>query len=134
MKEISPQLFGPGTWATIHFLAISCDEGKIDTQCVLKVIERVLKHLPCRQCRKHSSDYYAQNPPAMMAEKNGLFRWSWEFHNTVNRRLGKRVIPYEEARKMYENMEVLVASDDCSSCDDDHDNNQEVNIYVKKQG
>lgn len=130
MKEVSPSVFGPGTWITMHVFALMSDEEQ-DRKCFVKFLEKVIENLPCKKCRKHASEYYRNNP---ISSSSSLFEWSWKFHNNVNQRLGKPIVVYEDAKKMYENAELLV--DDgggCSSCDDsDSSGHQEINIVVTK--
>jgi len=133
MKEVSPLVFGPGTWIIMHIFALVCDSsdnGETDRECFLKFVKKILERLPCKTCRKHSSEYYNQNPPENEQE---LFKWTWKFHNSVNKRLGKDVIEYEDAKNLYENAEVILSEngEECEKCDESwKDGNKEINITV----
>lgn len=53
--------------------------------------------LPCFWCRLHFSQVLAENP----IPDTGLFKWSVDVHNIVNEKLGKPIVPYEEALKFW---------------------------------
>lgn len=48
--------------------------------------------MPCQLCR-----YEYDQSIADLGENSDLFRWSVDFHNKVNAKLGKPVVTYEEA-------------------------------------
>ena len=53
---------------------------------------------PCGSCRAHFKMYLNTNPPE---ESPDPFVWSWEFHNHVNARLGKRPMDLFTAQELY---------------------------------
>lgn len=44
----------------------------------------------------------------------GMFKWSWELHNAVNKRLGKLIVDFDQAYDYYTNPNLGVCSN-CSS-------------------
>lgn len=38
---------------------------------------------------------------ALSGGRDSLFRWSVQLHNKVNSQLGKRIVPYEEAKEFW---------------------------------
>lgn len=94
-------VFGPGAWVAIHVTAIkSVTPAKREFFC--DFIRDLTSSLPCEDCRKHAVKYVKDFPPERyLEEKDGLFRWSWIFHNAVNRRLGKPEVAYDTAYKIY---------------------------------
>ena len=74
---------------------------------------------------KHAHDYLMEHPMEPYRDIKddsgipcGMFMWSWEFHNAVNERLGKKVIDYNDAYELYlpkynkDNVDGIVVSDD----------------------
>lgn len=103
----SPPVFGPGVWLSIHILAID-SVNDIAIGFFIAWINKMVYRLPCSTCIKHATDYLSKNPPEPYIDtvnsngvKNGMFMWSWKFHNYVNGRLGKEVISFENAYNMY---------------------------------
>ena len=104
---VSPSVFGPGVWLMIHVLAIdSVNELAIDF--FIEWMEKIIYRLSCKICVKHAHDYLMANPPEeyrnIINDDNvpcGMFLWSWEFHNSVNKRLGKEIVSYSDAYKLY---------------------------------
>ena len=102
-----PEIFGPGVWLMIHVLAIdSINDLAIDF--FIEWIHKIIYRLSCKFCVKHAHDYLMLHPiekyrgiTNRYGTPDGMFRWSWEFHNNVNTRLGKDVINYDIAYNLY---------------------------------
>ena len=111
--------YGPGYWAAMHIDAFNAKtyETKITSS---NTIARMITSFPCLRCRKHATEYASQNP-FIHAVNNGdpmsLFRWVWKFHNTVNKRLGKPIMSFEEAVKKWGDEAVCFET----GCGDDSD-------------
>ncbi len=130
MKEISPKVFGPGTWVMIHIMSMNCDNSSRD--CFIAFVDRVLSRLPCKKCRKHAIEYAEKHPLNDIEDTRDLFRWSWRFHNEVNQRLGKKEMSYEDAYNMYKETEVLIEDGDCGSCNEETGDAKVVNVEITK--
>ena len=63
--------------------------------------------LPCPQCRSHMSEYLQQNENNIEFAVNqgglAVFKWTFDFHNDVNRRLNTKIFPLQ---KMYEKYKI----------------------------
>jgi hypothetical protein len=59
-----------------------------------------LHSLPCPECREHSLAYARTRPPDFSGS-HAFQIWSWEFHNSVNARLGKPLMSAEEYNQHY---------------------------------
>lgn len=111
------KVWGPGVWWNIHILAKRAgkelnNKNKINEY--IEYINYILPKLPCSTCREHATDYLKQNPLEEFIEvEEGMFRWSWIFHNAVNARLGKQIIDYYTAVNIYEDDGVCF--DTCGS-------------------
>jgi len=97
-----PTVVGPGLWYAIHS---ECKEA-IDENTSVPVIAFLYRrqfNFPCPKCKIHFGKYLADNPPSLIKFSNpkALFHWSVDFHNSVNQRKSKAIIPYEEAEALY---------------------------------
>ena len=96
--------WGPRGWNWLHVLAISypaaptLEEGRV----AFRRIWNFVNNLPCPECRYHATRYVFQHPPDLSGTY-ALQSWVWEFHNAVNRRLGKKEISYSEYLAVYSN-------------------------------
>lgn len=92
------------TWFLIHFIARNLP-AKIppEQRIALKAFVVCLRYLlPCSICRNHMNEYISGTEiDSYLLTRDSFFFWTWRFHNEVNKRLGKRVIPLEEASRIY---------------------------------
>ena len=102
-----PKIIGPGTWFTIHIMAMSCGD---EDSCLffIQFIKVVIESFPCEDCRKHAAKFIESNPPERyihmtndIDEYIGMFKWSWEFHNSANHGLNKPKISFADAWELY---------------------------------
>lgn len=100
--------FGPGIWYIIHKSAY--DLKRLDCQdAIIERIKKLVAIFPCEECSSDGLNYIKQNP--IERYKNvvdpsgkivGLFMWTVTFHNYVNEKLKKQIMPYEDAVSLYE--------------------------------
>lgn len=102
---------GPDLWMYIHNKAklagLSNDCHKIKR--FKKLIKHVIKNSPCNECKNHLKEFIKRYPIKKyyyvndkLTRKNiGLFIWSWMLHNDVNSRLGKPIVPFQDAYSYY---------------------------------
>lgn len=85
----------------MHSMALfSTTKEKMDYY--IEYINYLSNNFPCAKCIVHFKNYLkTNNPTKYLNVKDGLFKWSVEFHNSVNARLGKPVITLVEAYKLY---------------------------------
>lgn len=93
----NPKVWGPKMWFMIHTIAKTypcnpSNEKKVATRDFFESLEHVL---PCKMCRTNYRDYIRAHPPAL-SSKRSLTRWTWNLHDSVNQRLGKKSIPYDD--------------------------------------
>jgi hypothetical protein len=84
------EVYGPGIWWVIHQ-----DSKAGDKQAVIRHIMSV----PCEDCKSHAESYMRKYP--IPEEGQDLFKWSVDFHNAVNSRLGRPIFSLEEAEIKY---------------------------------
>ncbi len=106
---------GPGIWFAMHTDAAWANT--IDRKkCVIEQIKNKQATFPCSDCKYHFGEYIRTHPLENTLDNNpeSLFAWTVAFHNAVNQRLRKPIVPYADAKKIfYENSEFC--SMDCDS-------------------
>lgn len=97
----------------MHVMAKWADEGsEQDKKTYCKNMERLMNDFPCSSCKEHCLAYISRKNPRRYVNKDqGLFIWSWDFHNTVNLRLNKPILSLDDAIAIYSNTYV------CAGCD-----------------
>ena len=102
-KMDAKKYYGPGYWAAMH---IDSYNAKTYNQknIVATTIVRLISTFPCKLCREHGISY-AANHPLIHAVNNtdelSLFRWVWQFHNAVNRKIQKPEVTFERAKILW---------------------------------
>jgi Rps23 Pro-64 3,4-dihydroxylase Tpa1-like proline 4-hydroxylase len=95
-----PPVWGPHIWASIHLMTYvypdkPSEERKRSIQLLL---ENICINLPCPLCSSHCQAFMKQYPPKIESRED-LKRWAFDFHNSVNKRTGKRELSYQEAEE-----------------------------------
>jgi hypothetical protein len=89
--------WGEHLWSFIHTITIiDFEESKSHNERILACLREVGGVIPCSTCRKHYENEINKNFENLN-EPMCLFRWSVDFHNTVNTKLGKPLFTYEQA-------------------------------------
>lgn len=105
--------WGSGRWQSIHVTAAWADTpDKFKFFCGW--IRNQVENLPCEFCIKHAKAYLDANPPEKAID---AFIWSWEFHNTVNRRLNKSEMEYSTAKQIYLYGNIKLCNQNCNNPD-----------------
>jgi hypothetical protein len=94
----SPKLWGKQAWHFIHMVALSYPYmASEETKKKYYDFYESLGHtLPCGTCAQHYKKKFEANPPRM-ENRNELFRWTVDIHNSVNKDIGKNQISYDKA-------------------------------------
>lgn len=102
---IAPEYWGPHVWAAIHMICLGAPEtfSGSDTSGYRAFFTNLPSILPCKKCQEHLRANLDELSieGALSGGRETLFRWSVALHNKVNTQLGKRVIPYEEAKDFW---------------------------------
>jgi hypothetical protein len=89
--------WGPGEWHSIHTTAADADTSeKFKFFCTW--VRNQVNHLPCGECTNNANAWFKDNPPEKAED---AFIWSWRFHNSVNKHLGKPEMEYNTAKQIY---------------------------------
>lgn len=98
----NPNTWGRQAWHFIHMVALSYPPEEVLTDEIkekyYKFFESLGYALPCPYCSQHFREKFQKNPPPLN-NREELFRWTVDIHNSVNRDNGKREISYEEAKR-----------------------------------
>lgn len=94
--------WGRCTWATGHHFAMAypCKPTLEDQQWMYSFIVSLCHNLPCSECKGHCAEYVTNNPPNLLSSC-ALQTWWFNFHNEVNKRLGKPIFTKEQYQKKY---------------------------------
>lgn len=119
-KLSDPAKVGPGTWFSIHRMAIRAKTPE-KKQAFIEFMTDICDNFKCLKCRGHCQAYIKTNPigdflnvkDEKSGEDIGMFKWSTIFHNAVNVRLGKPVMDYTTAYNLYSDSEFGVCAKDC---------------------
>lgn len=84
-------------WQEIHVTSLRIN-NIYQYKDFCKWIRHLANNFPCARCKGHLISYIDLNPPE---HEKDLFRWGWELHNNVNKRLNKEYISYEKAKKLW---------------------------------
>ena len=99
-KNVDPLRWPNVFWAVFHMLAYSYDvRGLNDLDTLREFFQFFGKTLLCDTCRNHFSALLKKNP---LREGEGVFVWSVDRHNDVNKRLKKTLFTIEEALRYQE--------------------------------
>jgi hypothetical protein len=118
-KFSTPEIVGPGTWFCLHLEGY---HAKTPTQIqnFIGFITRITSNFKCLNCRKHAMKYIADHPfePYMnmtlpSGEQIGMFRYVFDFHNTVNRKIGKPEFNFDDVYKMFSDQDGAVCTKAC---------------------
>ena len=103
----NPNVWGPTAWFFFHTAASQypLNPSFIWKQRTKQFIQGIPVMLPCEKCMKHATAYIESYTDDQLNEivssKDALFNFFYDFHNTVNKRLGKGTMSLEDAKKLY---------------------------------
>lgn len=115
--HMNKNMWGPRAWAWLHNLAINYPPRPTvaEIRIAYDRIVNFVTHLPCPECRQHATQYVRQFPPDLSGSE-AFQRWAWNFHNAVNRLLGRPAFPFAAYQLAYAD-EICWASAVCSAAD-----------------
>lgn len=100
----NPKYIGPGYWASWHLKTLKTDTREKKAEVSRSIVVDI-SNFPCLECREDSINY-VKNFPLINAVKSkdplSLFKWTVDFHNHVNLKLGKSVLNWREASEAWQ--------------------------------
>lgn len=110
-KFSTPEVFGPGIWFMIHNQGLRANTDLKKEQYEINM-QLLCDDFRCNECKTHFQKFIDSHPLIKYwKEENGFFRWSFELHNSVNKRLGKYQPNFEEALNYFSNSNIV-----CFNC------------------
>jgi hypothetical protein len=130
MQALPIETLGPGIWFTIHLDAKNAVTDELKDQFITRM-ENLANNFPCDKCKPHFILFLQQYPLNLFRNITGdsdsriagssdtgvafsdigFFKWSYIFHNMVNKRLNKPQLTFEEVYNYY-----YVTGNNCHSC------------------
>ena len=102
MSDNISEYYGPGVWYMLQVKAL-----KVVDIMSFKEFDKSFKDVretfPCAKCRTHMAQYVEEHSYMNNIYKNkyGIFEWMVNFHNSVNKRLGKKEMSFNDALSGY---------------------------------
>lgn len=110
-KNIDKTFWGRPIWKAIHSMASSYPSRYIKeyADCFKAFMISLTHLLPCDYCQNHLFTHLkTHHIDKYLGKRDDLFLWTWILHNEVNKHINtyvkganKRLVPLEEARRMY---------------------------------
>lgn len=98
---------GPGTWWVIHMLAES------ENPCFPTTMNAIEQNFYCKEvCKPHIVEYMKKNP--IPRDPKLWYQFTIDFHNAVNKRLGKHIMSRSEVDAIFRPTEEN--DGECASC------------------
>ena len=107
-KQDTKSYWGTPTWYLFHGIAANINDAfyRQNIHILLDFVKRVCANLPCPYCRKHAVNYMNNIHLANVNTREEFEIMLFEFHNSVNRRIGKPIFKKENLRK-YKTMSMV---------------------------
>jgi hypothetical protein len=90
--------FLQGYWLKMHFDARLADIDSSLRHSFIKFLKAGAIVFPCLECRPHFVKYIQEHP---IESEESMLKWTVDFHNAVNKRLGKPIVSMMDAVQMY---------------------------------
>jgi len=100
-------IWGPSAWRLIHSIAFTypIDPTFIDKQRYKIFFESLAYTLPCKDCQyNYQKELLNFDLDEALNSREGLSRWAFNLHNSVNKRLNKKIMTYEEVKTLYDEL------------------------------
>lgn len=103
-----PSVFGPAMWNMYHKASLNYPENAspLFAERMKYCIIGLPMLIPCISCQEHATAYIEQHRHllnSICSGRENLFKFFVDFHNYVNKRLGKQIYSYEEALIIHTN-------------------------------
>lgn len=113
-----PIKFGPGIWFKMHIDAVEATTDNLKIAFEIN-IHALCDNFKCKKCQTHFRKFLDKYPLRNYwniydddGKDIGFFKWTWEFHNAVNKYLRKYQPSLKEAYAFYSSPEVGT----CTKC------------------
>jgi hypothetical protein len=95
---LSPNKWGKQAWHFIHMVALAypIEPTEEEKEQYMQFFKSLGNILPCAICARHYTDKINQNPPNL-TNREELFKWTVDIHNSVNKDNYKPELSYSQA-------------------------------------
>jgi len=93
-SHVSPQCFGPPMWKSLHNIFRAYEPTPEKEQALKQFMSNLATLFPCPRCGAHIKEAIKTMPTD---SKYSAFKWSIDFHNSVNERINKPILSYKDA-------------------------------------
>ena len=106
-NEGNKMLWGVSTWRLFHTMAARIREESYPylKGQLLAVVKQICYNLPCPECARHATQFMRNVHLASLPNKTVFISMLFQFHNSVNARLGKRQYTLEDLKE-YKNRNI----------------------------
>jgi len=97
-SNINPLIWGPPFWKVFHFTAFGYPENpnETDKETYKQFYINFFKILPCNACVISSREIFNDKDlNDALVSKQALIKWTYDFHDKVNIKLGKKSPSFE---------------------------------------
>ena len=106
LKGNNPNVFGPPLWFSLHNASVyyPANASPLHAERMKNIILGIPVLLPCDTCKEHATNYIEEKKHLLSdicKTQETLFEFFVDFHNYVNERLGKPIVSYNEAKRLY---------------------------------
>lgn len=124
-------VWGPSAWRLIHSVAFTYPKRPnfVERQRYKMFFESLAYTLPCLECQKnYQKELLYFDLDQALNSRYELSQWAFKLHNSVNKRLGKKIMTYDEVKRLYEELINSVDKEKAS-----HKKQNEYDIFEDKK-
>lgn len=103
MRNLSPKSWGQPMWFSIHSIAYAYTPSNENIAYYRSFFTNLGNILPCEHCRIHyNENLKLEELEVALGSSDLLFKWTYDFHNLVNKQNGVTSYPtLEEVKRNY---------------------------------
>lgn len=103
-NNISPKLWGPHFWKVFHITAFGYPDNpnEKDKKVYKNFYKNFANILPCNKCSEDSrkmNEFIVWD--SVLENRSSLIKWTYEYHDSVNLKLGKNSPKFEDFMKNF---------------------------------
>lgn len=101
---MEPKIWGRYIWTSIHIIALGYPDKPTpeDKKHYKQFFIDLWKVIPCYKCSMNYQKHFQELPiDEYLTDNMSLFKWTVDFHNIVNRELGKQEWSFEDSLEKF---------------------------------
>lgn len=106
-NNVNPKLWGPYFWKVLHVTSYGYpnNPSASDKETYKQFIINFMRILPCDKCSHDAKNkvymYTDSEWETLLSNRDNIMRWTYDFHDEVNKKLKKTSITFDEYNKVY---------------------------------